>query len=218
MDELTPMDEIKAIVESKATEEPKTESVAVPIPIEEKPIGNITKENEFQRNMNEGLNAIVKEAYTNDEDFKEELTEKTKDAAKTYADVEKGRASLEKQNLDYHAELIKTQQELEQYKQADHKWDNQRSKRQFVYDGIKPIMEWIGVDDPMNIPLMIFLTVVLIVPFIILKPLTALILGANPENRAKQAKAWLWTLFALTMTAAVLLAILLPCKYFGYIS
>lgn len=38
------------------------------------------------------------------------------------------------------------------------------------------------------------------------------------QTTERNKQKWLWTLFALTMTAAVLLAILLPCKYFGYIS
>ena len=213
MDDLTPIEEIKALAEAT---EPKKESVALP-QIADEVIKPVVQENEFKRNIDKGLNAIVQEAYENDADFKQEITEKTKDAAKSYADVEKERAALEQQNLQYHSDLLKTQQELEQYKQADHKWDNQRSRRRFIYDGIKPIMEWIGVYEPMNVLRMAFLTAILILPFIIIKPITALIVGANPDNRAKQAKAWLWTLLALTLTTAVLLAIILPCKYFGVI-
>jgi len=180
-------------------------------------VSNITAPNDFQANVSKGLNAVVAEAYANDEKFKQEITDTAKHSAQEYAELEKDRAELERQNVQYASELLETQQQLNQFQQADHKWDNQRSKRQFVYDGVKPIMQWVGIGEPMNIGLMVFLTILLTIPFIFGKPLQALIVGANPDDRKKQAQGYLWTLLALVLTALVIIAIVVPCKHFGVI-
>lgn len=214
------MDAIRQqVAEAKEAKEEKSVEV---IPeksneIFEQRLHNVNEETEFSKKIQEGMVNIVKEAYANDEDFKSDIQDKAKTSAQEYANLEKDKAELERQNLQYASELLETQQALNEYKQAEHKWDNQRSRRQFVYDGVKPIMKWIGVDEPMNIGLMIFITIVMIIPFIIGKPLEALILGANPNDRVKQAKAWLWTLLAIVCTGIIITAIVVPCVYFGVI-
>lgn len=214
------MDAIRQqVAEAKEAKEEKSVEV---IPeksnkIFEERLHNVNEETDFSKKIQEGMVNIVKEAYANDKEFKDDIQDKAKTSAQEYANLEKDKAELERQNLQYASELLETQQALNEYKQAEHKWDNQRSRRQFVYDGVKPIMEWIGVKEPMNIFLMCFCVFWLIIPFIIGKPIEALIVGANPNDRVKQAKAWLWTLLALVCTGIVITAIIVPCVYFGVI-
>lgn len=211
------MDEIRQKVDEAKEQETKELEVQQSNEVFEERLHNVTEETEFSKKIQEGMVNIVKEAYVSDEDFKSGIQEKAKTSAQEYANLEKDKAELERQNLQYASELLQTQQELNKFKQDDHRWDNLRSKRQVFYDGVKPILKWIGIEEPMNIGLMIFITVVMIIPFIIGKPLEALILGANPNDRVKQSKAWLWTLLALVCTGVVITAIVVPCVYFGVI-
>lgn len=180
-------------------------------------IENVTQDTKFSQTVESGMIDMLQEAHINDNDFKQSMIDKIKESAVKRAELEKNKAELEQQNLQYQSDLLKTQQLLNEYQQEDDGYNAKRAKRQFVYDGIAPIMEWIGIKKPLNIPLMIFLTIILIVPFIIGKPLEALVVGADAEVRKQQAKAWLWTILALTVTAAVLCGILIPLDIYGII-
>lgn len=180
-------------------------------------IENVTQDTNFSKTVESGMIDMLKEAHISDVDFKEQMIDKIKESALKRTELEKNKAELEQQNLQYQSELLETQQQLNKYQQEDDGYNAKRAKRQFVFDGIAPIMEWIGIKKPLNIPLMIFLTIVLIIPFIIGKPLGALIIGADPDVRKQQAKAWLWTILALTVTGAVLCAVLIPLDIYGII-
>lgn len=182
-----------------------------------KKIADVTEETSFTKTINEGMENILREGYAEDNEFREDIKTKVKKTAEKRAEVETHKAELEEQHLKYQSELLQTEQEKNTNIQEKNRYDAKRERRQFVYDGVKPIMMWVGIKEPMNIVLMSIVTAILLIPFIIGKPIGALLLGVDPEQRKKQAIAWLWVILALFVTGALLTAILVPLSYFNII-
>lgn len=182
-----------------------------------KKIADVTEETSFTKTINEGMENILREGYAEDNEFREDIKGKVKKTAEKRADVETHKAELEEQHLQYQSELLRTEQEKNTNIQEKNRYDAKRERRQFVYDGVKPIMMWVGIKEPMNIVLMSIVTAILLIPFILGKPIGALLVGVDPEQRKKQAIAWLWVILALFVTGALLTAVLVPLNYFKII-
>ncbi len=157
----------------------------------------------------------LKGAAATDEKFNKEFIGAIKDAALEIARLEKEKAALEKQNIEYEQELLETQQKLNEQKQVSDLWENRQKRRQYHFDGVRPIMEFVGVKTPMNLPLLYFLTFVIMWFFLLDKvwkgTIGALISGASDGDRPKAVKGFIWTvlgvLFACTMALGIYLVL-----------
>lgn len=192
-------DETKQLIEQERTAE-----------IHKSEITNVTAKTSFTEAIDVAKIKTVEEASVNDEKFKKEFTEKLKDATIKLAEVEEEKAGLEKQNILYHQELLNTQQELNEQLQAENQWANKEKRREYHYNGVKPILMFVGIKEPMNIAILYILTSILI-PFYLANKLIAgtigaLISGASDDNRPKAVKGFLFTLLAVT--CAGLLAVI----------
>lgn len=192
-------DETKQLIEQERTAE-----------IHKSEITNVTAKTSFTEAIDVAKIKTVEEASVNDEKFRKEFTEKLKDATIKLAEVEEEKAGLEKQNILYHQELLNTQQELNEQLQAENQWANKEKRREYHYNGVKPILMFVGIKEPMNIAILYILTSILI-PFYLANKLIAgtigaLISGASDDNRPKAVKGFLFTLLAVT--CAGLLAVI----------
>jgi hypothetical protein len=192
-------DETKQLIEQERTAE-----------IHKSEITNVTAKTSFTEAIDVAKIKTVEEASVNDEKFRKEFTEKLKDATIKLAEVEEEKAGLEKQNILYHQELLNTQQELNEQLQAENQWANKEKRREYHYNGVKPILMFVGIKEPMNIAILYILTSILI-PFYLANKLIAgtigaLISGASDDNRPKAVKGFLFTLLAVT--CAGLLAVM----------
>jgi len=192
-------DETKQLIEQERTAE-----------IHKSEITNVTAKTSFTEAIDIAKIKTVEEASVNDEKFRKEFTEKLKDATIKLAEVEEEKAGLEKQNILYHQELLNTQQELNEQLQAENQWANKEKRREYHYNGVKPILMFVGIKEPMNIAILYILTSILI-PFYLANKLIAgtigaLISGASDDNRPKAVKGFLFTLLAVT--CAGLLAVM----------
>jgi hypothetical protein len=199
MEELTPINEIKAIKEQERTAE-----------LQVNEIRNVTASTTFTEAIDRAKIDTVEEASANDKTFKKEFTDKLKDATLKLAELETEKAELEKQNIEYHQELLQTQQELNEQLQAENQWANKEKRREYHYNGVKSILTFVGITEPMNLVVLYFLTAIL-VPFYLLNKLIAgtfgtLVAGASDANRPKAVKGFLFTLLAVA--CAGLLAVM----------
>lgn len=166
-----------------------------------KQLGRVTKETEFSKTLDKSNINILQDAAVTDQKFIDDLKREIKEAALRNAQNEKEKQELEKQNTEYARELLETQQQLNKLQQVQDKWENKEKRRQFHYNGVKPIMEFVGIKTPMNLFCLYFLTIVL-VPFYLVNKffrgtVGAIIFGAEDANRSKTMKGFLWTLLGI---------------------
>jgi hypothetical protein len=183
-------------------------------------VKNVTEATDFTRTLDDAKINTVKNAAATDEQFVKEFTEQVKQSALTSAQVEQEKQALEKQNVQFAQELLETQQKKNAKEQQISEWDKKQKRRQYHYDGVKPIMEFVGIKTPMNLPILYFLTTVLM-PFYLLAKLFkgtigALIAGAEDADRPKAVKGFMWTLLAILALSAITLGILAVLKWLGY--
>ena len=181
-----------------------------------KMVHNVTASSKFSDTVDEAKVNTVKEASVNDTKFVEDFKKELKDATLKLAQVEKQKAELEIQNLKYESELLRTQQELNEQQQTSNSWESKQKKREFHYNGVKPIMEFVGISSPMNLVLLYLLTIFLTPFFLAAKfwvgTIGAAISGASDEDRAKTAKGFLWTLLCFVALSAVGIVVLISLK------
>lgn len=172
-------------------------------------LGNVTKASAFSDTVDDAKIRIVSDASENDEQFKEKFKNELKEAALKAAQLEKEKQILEKQNIEYHQELLETKQQANQHVQKEDKWINRQKKRQYHYDGLKPVLEVAKIKTPMAIPIMYFFFIVLLIPFLVKilfsSTVGALVSGVDSEDRGKAIKGFMWTLLALICVAAIIL-------------
>lgn len=185
------------------------------------PVGNVTESTSFTEAVDAAKLNILKEASVNDQKFVQEVKENVKDATVKLAEVEKEKAELEKQNILYHQELKDKERQINEFEKQQNYWENRQKKRQYHYDGVKPIMEFVGIKSPMNLIMLYFLTGVL-TPFFLLAKLFkgtigALIAGAEDSNRPKAMKGFIWTVLGLVVIIAVALCVLIALNWLGII-
>jgi len=178
-------------------------------------LSTVNEPTSFSKAVDTAKLNVLDKAQKNDTKFVQKITDELKEAAVKLAEVEKSKGELEKQNVEYAKELLDTQQKLNEQKQDEDKWANKQKRREYHYDGVKPIMEFVGIKTPMNLFFLYLFTVLLFLPFLgdklIRGTIGALIVGATDGDRPKSAKAFMWTLLAV-FTAAILIVV----GYLGY--
>ena len=168
-------------------------------------VSNITTETEFSQAVEAAKIETIKEASVSNKDFIEKFQDNVIKAAEKLAEVEREKAELEKQNIEYHQELLNSEQLLNEQKQAEDKWNNRQKSREYHYNGVKPIMEFVGIKSAMNVAILYFLTAILIWFFLFAKlwkgTVGALIAGASDSDRPKAVKGFLWTMIGIVALA-----------------
>ena len=184
-------------------------------------IRNVTASTAFSEAIDSAKIKTVEEASTNDEKFKREFTDKLKDASLKLAEVEKEKAELEKQNIEYHQELLSTQQKLNEQLQDENAWINKEKRREYHFNGVKPILGFVGITSPMNL-VILYVLVAILIPFYLVNKLISgtigvLISGASDSNRPKAVKGFLFTLLAVVCVGIISLCAFLVLKWLNII-
>ena len=117
-------------------------------------IKRVTEQTEFSDAIDKAKVETLTDAAAYDDKFVSDFKAELKNAALKAAQLEKEKQELEKKNILLQQQFIKTQDELEAQKQRVNDWNNKRDKRQYAYDGLKDIMLFINVQNPMWQPLM----------------------------------------------------------------
>lgn len=176
-------------------------------------------ETDFARKMDDVKQNVLQAAEQNDNDFKKKIVENVKKAAVTLTEVEKDKAEYVRQQVGYESTKLDTKSQQELFQQDDDKWNNRRAKRQYHYDGVKALMEFMNIKDPMNLLFLYFFAFIAIIPFIIhkiwLMTIGALLSGAQDENRPKAAKGFIWTILAVFTLIALFVLVYLFLQWQG---
>lgn len=192
-----------------------TESVA------EVPTNSVFAENNFTERMDDVKLKILQDASVSDEKFVKTIKDNVKEAAVVNTEVEREREAFAKQSVQYEREKLSTKQQKNTIEATEDKWANREKRREFHYNGVKPIMEFVGITKPMNLLLLYFLTAVLIWFFLLAKlwrgTIGALIAGAEDANRPKTVKGLLWTLLAVVVIGILAALVYLFLKWQGII-
>jgi hypothetical protein len=183
------------------------------------PISNMTAQSRFSDTVDEAKIKTIQDAAANDKKFTEDFKSELKQATLKSAQLEKEKQELERQNVEYHQELLQTQQKLNQHIQAENKWDNKQKLRQFAYDGVKPIMLFVGINEPMN-RFVLYVLVCILFPFFLIGKffkgtVGALISGADSNDRGKAVKGFFWTLLGIFTLCALSLIVYLALGWIG---
>ena len=164
---------------------------------------------------------VLEQASEEDKKFVETVKDNLKDAAVKHTEVEQEKAKFAKQKVQYEEEKLDTQQKRNEQQQLEDKWENRRKKRQYHYDGVKPIMTFVGIKEPLNLFFLYFLTSILVWFFLLNKlwkgTIGALVAGASDENRTKAAKGFIWTVIGVFTLLVVVALVYLFLKWQGII-
>lgn len=175
------------------------------------------RRSDFAKQMDTVKGEVLDEARKNDETFNTTVKKNLQEAAVKHTVVEQKKADLEEEVTDYQRTVVQTHQQREEQQQEQDEWAHKREQRQFVFDGVKPIMNFAGIQEPANIGLMIFLTIFLLPWFLLNKlwksTIVALFAGAQDENRSKVAKGFIWTVIALLIAFAAFVAVYCFCRW-----
>lgn len=172
---------------------------------------------EFAKRMDDVKVQVLENASNEDEKFVKTVKENLKDAAVKHTEVEQKKAEFVKQKVQFEQEKLETKQKENVHQQQEDKWANRQKRRQYHYDGVKPIMQFVGIETPMNLLLLYFLTLVLVWFFLIGKLLKgtigALLAGASDANRPKAVKGFLWTLLAFIAVIIIAMVVYLFLRW-----
>lgn len=172
---------------------------------------------EFAKRMDDVKVQVLENASNEDEKFVKTVKENLKDAAVKHTEVEQKKAEFVKQKVQFEQEKLETKQKENVHQQQEDKWANRQKRRQYHYDGVKPIMQFVGIETPMNLFILYFLTFVLVWFFLISKLLKgtvgALIAGASDADRPKAVKGFLWTLLAIFTVIIIAMAVYLFLRW-----
>ena len=178
-------------------------------------------ETEFSKRMEVVKQNVLEQASVEDREFVKKVTETLKSAAVKTVEVEENKAELEKQKVKFQSEILETGQAKNKHVAKEDKWANKEKRRLYAYNGVKPIMLFVGINEPLNLTLLFILTVILS-PFFLLSKLLkgtigALVSGACDQDRPKAVKGFLWTLVGVIAVMATLMVIYLFLKWQGLI-
>lgn len=213
------MDEVnKALEQMKKLSE--VENV-VSDTIESLPNVNITPvaapDTQFGEAMEQVKLNVLAEASNEDTQFVNKVKTTLKKAAVKHTEVEEKRADFEKQKVEFASEVLQTEQQKNEHRAIEDKWANRERKRTYHYNGVKPIMRFVGIEEPLNLFLLYLLTSILSPFFLASKllkgTLGALIAGACDEDRPKTVKGFLWTLIAVIAVLIIAVVIYLFLKW-----
>ena len=180
------------------------------IEVKNNQIGNITQETNFSKIIDTAKIETIKRASAEDDKFNEDFKNELKQAVLKSAQLEKEKQELEKKNIELQQNYIKTKNELENQIQSVNKWDNKQKAREYHYNGLKDIMLFVHINNPMCVPLM-YIFAFLISPIylvwtLILAPIGTLIAGTKDQERPKLVKGAIYTILciALVLVLAIL--------------
>lgn len=186
------------------------DSVSVPqteVTSSQSQVANVVAPSEFSKVLDSAKVETLKVASAEDEKFIADFKKELKDASIKSAQLEKEKQELEKKNIELQQAYIKTKNDLEEQLQKANMWDNKQKAREFHYNGLKDIMEFIRIKNPMCIPLMYFLAVIAMPIYLlwtlVLNPIGTLICGKESESRPKVVKGAIYTLLLLALAIAV---------------
>ena len=173
-------------------------------------ITNITMSTPFSDVIDNAKIETIKRASAEDDKFNEDFKNELKQAVLKSAQLEKEKQELEKKNIELQQNYIKTKNELENQIQSVNKWDNKQKAREYHYNGLKDIMLFVHINNPMCVPLM-YIFAFLISPIylvwtLILAPIGTLIAGTKDQERPKLVKGAIYTILciALVLVLAIL--------------
>lgn len=166
-------------------------------------ISNLTEDTTFSKAVDFAKTDIVKDATINDDKFVKDVTKELKDAFLKSAQLENEKQELEKKNIELNQAYIQTQQELEEQKQSVNKWENKQKSREYHFNGLKDIMAFVHINNPMCIPLM-YIFAVLVSPIyliwtLILCPLGTFIAGTKDADRPRVVKGAIYTIMCIAL-------------------
>ena len=175
----------------------------------------------FTDRMDDVKLKILQDASASDEKFVKTIKDNVKEAAVVNTEVEREREAFAKQSVQYEREKLSTKQQKNTIEATEDKWANREKRREFHYNGVKPIMEFVGISKPMNLALLYFLSFILVWFFLLAKlwrgTIGALIAGAEDANRPKTVKGFLWTLLGLVALGVLAALVYLFLKWQGII-
>lgn len=207
------LDEFEKQKESEALIAPKTNFVAEAK--DDKPV----IETQFSKQMDDVKQNVLKEAAITDNQFVDKIKQNVKEAAVKLTEVEKDKANYQKQQVGYESEKLQTKQQENTHKQDENKWDNKRKRRQFHFDGVKPIMNFVGINEPMNLVFLYLFAVILTPIYLVAKfvkgTFGTLLAGASNGDRSKMARGFLWTLLCVSVVVVLVCLIYLFLKWQG---
>ena len=228
MDEQQDLTAVEAEIERRKMQGDQPQG-ALPTVVEEQPpapqLKPVNAPSAFTEVVDQAKIAVVQQAAATDKRFSNQFANQVTDAALVSAQVEQEKQRLEKQAVEYEQELLETRQQLNKLEQQNTKWEKRQKRRQFFYDGVKPIMKFVDINEPMNILLTLLFTVILC-PFFLLNKLGkgtigTLLSGATDDNRPKAVKNFIWTMLGILVAAiivAIILVVFLVLKHYGIIN
>lgn len=213
------MEEIKDEELDKILEEKQNEEKALEVRQETNYIQPKFEKTGFENKMEEVKLNVLKEAAIDDNKFVNTIKENLKKAAIKNTEIEQNKAEL--QNKQVESEQKKTDKEIQktQHEIKEDKWNNREKWRRYFYNGVKPIMTFVGIEEPMSILLTVVFTIILFVPFLICKfwngTIGALISGACDKDRTKTMKGFIWTILGITFLFGFICLIIIFLKSQG---
>ena len=94
-------------------------------------ISNVTQQTDFNEAVNVAKLDILKEASANDDKFVNEVKSNVKDATLKLTEVEKEKAKLEQQNIQYYQKLLQKEQQINEFQKKENYWDNRQKRRDY---------------------------------------------------------------------------------------
>lgn len=208
------LEKLKEEIEQKKTEQEKALEISKN---QSSGISNLTLPTEFSNAIDSAKIHTIKKASEEDVNFNKDFTNELKQAVLKSAQLEKEKQELEKKYIELQQNNIKTRNELEAQKQSVNKWENKRKAREYHYDGLKDIMLFMHIHNPMCIPLMYIFAVIVapiyFVKTVIISPLVTFITGTKDQERPKLVKGAIYTILCITLIIIIAFLFYACCHY-----
>ena len=164
---------------------------------------NLTANTKFTDVVDEAKIKTLQEASVNDPKFTEDFKNKLKEATLKAAELEKQKQELENRYVELQQNYLKTKQEFESQIQKQNAWANKEKSRQYHYNGLKDIMEFINIKNPMNVVLMYILAIIssplYLVWTLLINPVWSIVSGKLDKDRPLFIKWAVWILALVIM-------------------
>lgn len=209
---------IEVEIERRKTEQPQDAlpTVAEPPAPQLRPINAPSA---FTQAVDQAKIATITEVAATDKHFVKGFAGTVTDAAMESAKVEQEKQKLERLLVEHQQELIETKRQLNKLEQQTTKWEKRQKRRQFFYDGVKPIMLFMDIKEPTNILFALIITIIAFPIFLGGKILRAtfgnLLVGATDADRPKAVRSFLATILAISVVLVLAFVVLLALEYLG---
>lgn len=206
------LEEITAEIKKKREEKSSKNELVVNTPQANAamPVGNITQQTEFSKAIDSAKIETIAKASAEDKQFNDDFKNELKQAVLKSAQLEKEKQELEKKNIELQQNYIKTKSELETQTQSVNKWENKERARLYHYNGLKDIMLFVHINNPMCIPLMYFIAIIVSPIFLIwtliISPIFTLIAGTKDGERPKLVKGAIYTILLIALVVGLIYA------------